>query len=451
MRRTVLLLFALSLATLAWAPVAFAEKRVALVIGNGAYANATPLPNPRNDAEDVAAALKREGFETIVGFDLDQAKMQETAITFARAAREADVALFYYSGHAMQFAGINYLMPVDAKLSDEADLRRMARVDDILADLQQAKNLRILVLDACRDNPFAEQLKRSIGLTRAASAQRGLARIDTPEGMIVAFSTQAQRTADDGVGRNSPHTTAFLKHIEEQEKIGRVFRRISTDVYEATEHRQLPELSLSMIGEYYLRGATPSPSVTSSAPSTPPAPPSDPALDAWNAAKDTDNAGVLDAFIAKFGDSFYASLAKAKLAELKRKEAETKIAVVVPPKREVLQPETEPGEPPADGVPENALGAAAVGGDFPCSLERSLKSLAGDHSITLTFRNLSKQAINAYWLDYTGKRVFYQRIDGGGSYVQQTYISHPWVFIDGKGKCRKIILPGSSQKTVTVR
>jgi hypothetical protein len=261
MRRAILTLLCMSLTGAVFVPAAQAEKRVALVIGNGDFANATQLPNPRNDAEDVAAALKREGFETIVEIDLDQAKMQDTAIAFARAAREADVALFYYSGHAMQFGGVNYLMPVDAKLSDEADLRRMARVDDILADLQQAKNLRILVLDACRDNPFAEALKCSVGVTRAASVSRGLARIDTPEGMIVAFSTQAQRTADDGTGRNSPYTAAFLKHIEEPEEIGRVFRRISTDVYAATEHRQLPELSLSMIGEYYLRGepAAPSP------------------------------------------------------------------------------------------------------------------------------------------------------------------------------------------------
>ena len=110
------------------------------------------------------------------------------------------------------------------------------------------------MLDACRDNPFAEQLKRSIGLTRAASLNRGLARIDTPQGMIVAFSTQAQQTAEDGAGRNSSYTTAFLKYIEEPGEIGLLFRRISTDVYEATEHKQLPELSLSMIGEYYLRG-----------------------------------------------------------------------------------------------------------------------------------------------------------------------------------------------------
>jgi uncharacterized caspase-like protein len=260
MRRAIPLLLVSIVMGLASAPAALAEKRVALVIGNSAYVNATPLPNPKNDAEDVSAALKRVGFETIVGVDLDQAKMQESAIAFARAARDADVALFYYSGHAMQFGGVNYLMPVDAKLTDEADLRRMARVDDILADLQQARNLRILVLDSCRDNPFTDQLKRSIGLTRAASLGRGLARVDAPQGMIVAFATQEDRTADDGKGRNSPYTTAFLKHIETQGEIGTLFRRISTDVYEATERRQLPELKLSMIGEYYLRGEPPAPS-----------------------------------------------------------------------------------------------------------------------------------------------------------------------------------------------
>src|SRR5712671_242151 len=167
-----------------------ADKRVALVIGNSAYRNAPPLPNPRNDAEDVAAALKRTGFETIVGLDLDKAKMEDAAINFARAARTADVAVFYYAGHAIQYAGVNYLAPIDAKLTDEADLRRMIRVDEIVADLQQAKTLRILVLDSCRENPLADQLKRTIGASRTASIGRGLARIDSPQGMIIAYATQ---------------------------------------------------------------------------------------------------------------------------------------------------------------------------------------------------------------------------------------------------------------------
>ena len=199
--RTSVLGILITVAVLSASSAALAERRVALVIGNGAYKNATHLPNPTNDARDVAAALGRIGFDTILGLDLDRAGMDDYAVRFARAAREADVALFYYSGHAMQFADVNYLMPGDTRHADEAYLRRLAK-------------------------------------------------IDSPQGMIVAYSTQAGRTAEDGTGRNSPYTAAFLKHIEVQEEIGTVFRRVSADVYEATQRTQLPELSLSLIGEF---------------------------------------------------------------------------------------------------------------------------------------------------------------------------------------------------------
>ena len=231
-----------------------ADTRVALVIGNGAYRNVPRLTNPANDAADVAAALKAVGFETIVATDLDRAGMDETAIRFARAAQNADIALLYYSGHALQFGGVNYLAPIDTQLKDVADLRRLVRLDDIVADLQQAENLRILVLDACRDNPFANELRRSLGSSRAVSLQRGLAKLDNAQGMVVAYATQAGQTAEDGDGRNSPYTRAFLENIKAPEEIGTIFRRISSDVYETTNHSQLPELSLSIIGEFYLRG-----------------------------------------------------------------------------------------------------------------------------------------------------------------------------------------------------
>jgi uncharacterized caspase-like protein len=248
---------------------ALADKRVALVIGNGAYVHNSRLPNPSLDAQDVAAALKRTDFEVISGIDLDQAQMQTAAIEFARAAKTADVAFFYYSGHAMQFNGVNYLMPVDARLDDEADLKRFTRVDDIMNDLQQAKNLRILVLDSCRDNPFAESLKRSIGLTRGAQLRQGLSRIEAPLGTIVSFSTQAGQTAVDGEGRNSPYTRAFLKYVEQPSEIGDVFRNISTEVYETSGRAQLPELSLSIVGKFYLKG----PLTITIAPETAPAAP----------------------------------------------------------------------------------------------------------------------------------------------------------------------------------
>ena len=313
-----------------------ADKRVALVIGNGAYREVPRLLNPRNDAEDVAAALKRNGFETIVGLDLDRAEMEEKTIGFARAARTADIAIFYYSGHALQYGGINYLAPVDAKLIDEADLRRMARVDDIVADMQQAKNLRILVLDSCRDNPLAEQLKRSIGASRAVSIQRGLAKIDSPEGMIVSYATQAGRTASDGNGRNSPYTTAFLKHIEERDEIGTIFRRIAGDVYETTKREQLPELSLSFIGEFYLRGrleiAVPV------VPGTQPTPdPCAAAGDHWKAADAIGSVVAFEDHLARFPNCTFAGLAKARIESLKQK-----MAVIAPPATPVAPPAAVP-------------------------------------------------------------------------------------------------------------
>jgi uncharacterized caspase-like protein len=304
---------------------ACAEKRVALVVGNGAYAHAPHLPNPPHDAEDVAGALKRVGFDTILATDLDQAGMQDAAIRFARAARGADVVVFYYSGHAMQYAGVNYLAPIDAELRDEADLRRMARVDEILADLQQAKNLRILVLDSCRDNPLADELKRSIGLTRSASIGRGLARMESPDGTIISFATQAGQKAEDGAGRNSPYTKAFLSHIEDQEEIGTVFRRISAEVRETTKHSQVPELSLSFFGEFYLNGKLPSPSA--------PADPCAAAGDHWRSAEAIGSIAAFGDHLARFPNCAFAVLAKARVESLKNK-----VAAVAPPVASVVPP-----------------------------------------------------------------------------------------------------------------
>lgn len=314
MHRDVLFAFFAAVFFGVFATPAFADNRVALLIGNGAYARVPHLPNPVHDAEDVAAALKRSGFETIVATDLDKAGMDEAMIKFARAARTADVAMFYYTGHALQFGGINYLVPVDAQLNDEADLRRLVRVDDVIADMQPAKNLRILVLDSCRDNPLAAQLKRSIGTTRSASIGQGLAKIDSPEGMIIAYATQPGRTAEDGDGRNSPYTTAFLKNVETKEEIGTIFRRISADVYETTHHAQLPELSLSLIGEFYLNGklqitATP-------APMPAPVDPCEAASEHWKSAEAINTKAAYEDHLARFPTCLFADLARAKIASL---------------------------------------------------------------------------------------------------------------------------------------
>jgi uncharacterized caspase-like protein len=292
---------------------ALAERRVALVIGNSAYTHTGHLHNPKNDAEAVAAALKRTGFDTMLGSDLSKTGMDDAVIRFARTARDADVAMFYYAGHAVQYGGINYLMPTDATLADEVDLRRMIRVDEIVADLKQARNLRILILDSCRDNPLAEEFKRSIGQTRTVSVERGLARIDGVRGMIISYATQPGQTADDGdeSSGHSPYTSAFLKHIETRDEIGTIFRRITADVYESTLRKQLPELSLSLIGEFYLRGQ----------PQAPAAGPSVADMDVaaqrdYELAERVGTKAAWDAFLARYPIGYYADLALANRGKL---------------------------------------------------------------------------------------------------------------------------------------
>jgi len=191
-------------------------------------------------------------------------------------------------------------------------------VDEILSDLQQARNLRILVLDSCRDNPLAENLKRSIGQTRGASLQRGLSKMEAPRGTIVSFSTQAGQTADDGQGRNSPYTTAFLRHIEEPHEIGDVFRDISSDVYEASGKAQLPELSLSIVGRFYLNGPV---SVTITPPASSPADPCAASEAHWKAAEAIATTAAYEDHLARFPSCAFASLAKAQLDDLRQKAA----------------------------------------------------------------------------------------------------------------------------------
>jgi hypothetical protein len=290
-----------------------ADRRVALVIGNGAYRYVPVLTNPTSDATDIGTALRRAGFDPVVATDLDRSAMQDAVLRFAREARGADVALFYYSGHALQFAGVNYLVPVDAVVRDEVDLRRLVRADEILADLQQAKNLRILVLDACRDNPFADELRRNVGQGRGVTVGRGLAKMESPDGTIISYATQAGRTADDGDGRNSPYTSAFLEHIRDRDNVNTVFQSISAGVYQRTRGTQVPELSLSFFGEYYLNGKP------ETAALSPAAIASDPCADAGDHWRSAEALGTVAAFkdhLIRFPTCAFTDLAKSRIAAL---------------------------------------------------------------------------------------------------------------------------------------
>ncbi|GKQ51224.1 caspase family protein [Bradyrhizobium sp. Ce-3] len=254
---------------------ASAERRVALVIGNSAYRNTVQLPNPRNDATDVARMLRGAGFEVVEGVDLDKHGMDDAFRRFADAAAGADAALFFYGGHGFQFQGANYLVPVDARLTGAADIgAQMARVDDILADLQRASGVRILMLDACRDNPLADQLLAQANPARAVTIVRGLARIKQTAGTVIAYSTQPGAVAADGEGRNSPFAAAFIREVSQPGvEIGPLFRHVAGDVYRATNERQLPEVTFSLLGDFYFIGrpATPSPPVGGAPATTQPA------------------------------------------------------------------------------------------------------------------------------------------------------------------------------------
>ncbi|MBZ0148891.1 MAG: caspase family protein [Pseudorhodoplanes sp.] len=233
--------------------VAHAERRIALVIGNAAYQNTPALSNPVNDGEDLAAVLKRVGFAVVLERNLNKRGMEGAIARFARMSQDADTALFFYAGHGMQWRGINYLVPVDARMEDEFNLNfELTRLDDVLFGLERARGVKILVLDACRNNPLLDRLNRTSS-TRDLMATRGFAKIETTRGMVIAYSTQINQVAVDGTGRNSPFTQALVKEIDVPGlEIGTMFRRVAAHVNKITEGRQLPELSVSLLGEFYL-------------------------------------------------------------------------------------------------------------------------------------------------------------------------------------------------------
>ncbi len=251
---------------------AIAEKRVALVIGNSSYRTVAALANPRNDAQDIASALQRLGFDTTVGLDADRAQMEKTIEEFSIKVEDADVAVFYYAGHGMQYRGINYLLPTDVDLQNAAGLRRLTKLNDVVADVKKAKALRILVLDACRDNPLADILEQqSSGQSVVATRSVGLAKLtrtvqhtETPTaeptrgGDIVIYAAEAGRTASDGAGRNSPFTSALLRNIEvEGQEVFGLIWRVAVSVQQETAGAQRPELLLSVPFEFYFKPGAP--------------------------------------------------------------------------------------------------------------------------------------------------------------------------------------------------
>lgn len=247
-------LIAAASAALLPAGPAHAEKRVALVIGNAAYKETAKLANPVNDAKEIASALKASGFEVILGVDVDKREFDTKVRNFAHLTENADVAIFFYAGHGLQVAGRNYLIPVDASLQNERDLDFDAQSLDFILkqmELNRADKTSIVFLDACRDNPFAQNLARSMG-TRSTSIGKGLAQVDTGVGTFIAYSTQPGNVALDGSGKNSPFTTALAKHVRaEGRDLTSVMIETRKDVLAATNGKQVPWDHSALTGEFY--------------------------------------------------------------------------------------------------------------------------------------------------------------------------------------------------------
>jgi formylglycine-generating enzyme required for sulfatase activity len=240
--KTLGLLIVLSL-VIGAAAASAAERRVALVIGNSAYRNAAPLANPGGDATAVGVALERLGFEVEVALDADQLRMRGAVRELGIRAEQADVALVFYAGHGIQVGGQNFLLPVDARLARERDLLYEALpLELILEEVAQAGKLGLVLLDACRDNPLAEQLRDALGPLRVNQIGRGLARVEVlPSNTLVAFSTRPGDVAVDGTGERSPYTAALLQHIEAPGlELGLLLRKVRDTVLAITANRQEP-------------------------------------------------------------------------------------------------------------------------------------------------------------------------------------------------------------------
>ena len=249
------LLVALLFCAIASSPAA--ARKVALVIGNGAYTNTTALPNPVQDARGMAGKLEALGFEVTSGYDEDLIAMQQTVSKFARGAIGADLAVFFYAGHGLQVHGDNFLVPIDAKFEDETalDFETMP-VDFIMRQMSRDIRVRVIILDACRNNPLARSLARAMAPSRSAAVAEGLAEIkieDPGEGTVIAFATSPGDVAYDGDTMHSPFTAALLNHIDTPDTpIQNVMTRVTRDVYLATKERQRPWVNASLIGEVYL-------------------------------------------------------------------------------------------------------------------------------------------------------------------------------------------------------
>ena len=316
MRRFLALFFvfgAMSIASLA-----HAERRIALVIGNSVYQNTAELKNPKNDAGDMAGSLRRLGFEVFEGHDLDKRSMERMIRQFGVKLSGADLALFFYAGHGVAVGGQNYLVPTDARLASEgdADFEGLA-LTLVLKQMEREAKTSIVLLDACRDNPLARNLARTMG-TRSSQVSQGLAEVRTGVGTLIGFSTQPGNVATDGTGRNSPYAEALLRHIEVSgTDLSGVLIAVRNDVLKATDGKQVPWEHTSLTGQVYLKMTPPSIPAAVRPPATDPGTHErEIELSYWSSVKDSKSPALLQSYLDRYPSGNFSSLARTMLKEL---------------------------------------------------------------------------------------------------------------------------------------
>jgi uncharacterized caspase-like protein len=304
-----------------------ADRRVAFVVGNGAYKNVAQLPNPPIDAKAMASTLRNVGFEVIEGSNLTRDQMTEKLLDFGRKAQGSDIAVFYYAGHGIAVSGTNYLLPVDADIKSEMDVKLGAAINiDLTLDqtMGDAK-VKLVFLDACRDNPFAAKIK-SNSATRSVNVGSGLAEMKSGEGTLIAFATGPGQTALDGQeGNNSPFTRALIDNITKPGvEIQQAMTSVRAQVNEETHKGQLPWGHTNLIGAVYLNPpqqgqqvANAAPTASSSAPAaTAPSNSDGVELEYWRSVKETNKPEELNAYLSAYPNGQFKALALARLAAI---------------------------------------------------------------------------------------------------------------------------------------
>ena len=301
------------------------RRRTALIIGNGDYQNASSLPNPPNDAQDMATALRELGFELIggkahVNQTVDQ--MKRLIVEFGQKLSEAHgVGLFYYAGHGVQSQGHNYLIPIEVKALRAKTIEFDAvDVNRVLSEMDSAGNaFNLLILDACRSNPFASSWRDS---------GQGLAQINVPEGTLIAYATSPGKVASDGMGRNGTYTSVLLQQIRVPKlTIEEMFKNVRARVKSTTNNQQTPWESSSLVGQFCFVGDCEANDVKVDASANPNATPSniaDPDAEFWNSIKNSNDLEDFRAYKKAFPSGRYIAIADNTLRRLESKASESR-------------------------------------------------------------------------------------------------------------------------------